>query len=482
MLMILNDLKESKDVIAVSNASLHFRRLLPEKRLLAQFPAVLEQLVKHASRHQVGDDEDTLELQDILNLRSVCKTWKDGIDEGLPKNNLLSVRPEPEKILRPIPDRYDFCITEDGFADADAEQFLRHFARSHQPQRANPFCTRSVTVTIRRELDWPGDEGWLMGAFNAVRDMLTCYGTHIWNLKLDTARSLSFEDFHRLHELVQLTPNLKSLACRVGNSRFWSEEQEALISFPKLENLAEVHFSGAPASLLGSLMQSSNSLTRLTLGFNTCAALVTNALPNLKELEVKCHSHEEFLALDVPQVKFPLEKLSVIFSDDESKTNGEIIRMLNRKWSNSLSDLSICFLGPFYTDEIGFLRQAPKRLPKLRLPHLERLTLEFYRYYSWGFITPVKNTLKFLQLQYNTGMVPTIYSERCQAAYYFCLDKWMKALKKPLEANIIWETFPHLKVLQCWDIGRLVHRSTAGDGLETQTYTRAEWQGKQGLL
>lgn len=201
------------------------------------FTQILPDLLKHLS------------INDMLTSRLVCRNWMTGIDSFLADCHSLSplhldihmeckLDLEEEEEIPPCPALPSSCVVV-LFSTEDVQRFNQNVG-GQAPTEKYPFLSRSLTIG-------PLDDEPIM-CWEEARLVLVQHGHKLWHLLLMLGDMADDEQFARIPDFLQLTPNLRSLEICTGNmnrtrvaSHVALRASQALPDLPRLVLLATHH-------------------------------------------------------------------------------------------------------------------------------------------------------------------------------------------------------------------------------------------------
>lgn len=425
------DKLESKDDIEnCSNASPYLGGLLAKKRtaavVLPQVFEILGQRINDDSNESYweswGEHVDwiTNRMEGLLKCRLVCKSWDKAIEKVFEEKRL----------------DIKYVFTKRRYSSG----FLEFFAKTHCSSTEgegvglvikNPFVGRRVLIAYHI---------YSLEKFN----FLTClqlaelYGREIWYLEVeieffpDGMPMLPDIDYHdrfysQLRELVEFTPNLKSLSIRYTLDRFYAEgrypndardksyiiqylEDQFEHPFPTLANMEHLEMDSETQIINIHILHQNPHISRLTLlkGFgNAPISLLRQHLPNLRELRIQLTSEQDFELFE-SHVTFllPLKKLEIDFYWMNIPHSGTFpfvswARVFDAIEYNLKADLCTHLLlhmpaAKNKTEEELIKRESSEC--RLDLPNLEHVEIQGFTPFCLDFLRPSRNSLASLKI------------------------------------------------------------------------------------
>lgn len=432
--------EEGRCPINLYNCSHFFQSRLMQARVTFLFPAVWRVLAfyyqdKLVDEYFVSEDtceaspttglpenltpinsRDQLKIQKlaILELRLVCRAWRDGIDhyyQHLPEEMLTAADR--------LPSRQNLKFSQ-GLGMTSREyhyKFLRHHIKSHGSSGRSPFVGRSVSITVMGYHHVMAFEGEVL----PIWVILKKYGHHVWYCTLHFQKPCA-TSVVQLSKMLSYLPNLRSLRIIYGTGGNVDEADQAILNFPKLAHLRLLDVFCVPTGIFRGLVKKAGHLRVVqTAGLNRPEIgkdlLESTEMAMLEEIALKSLTSEGFKNLRGIEGNWPLCKLFLRLKGKPKVDCGQVFRFLKSKWGHTLTQLDLSLVRENFQEG---------QIPVLELAKLKRLKLVLTNVPSVDFITPLHKSLEDLEIEANFTADWTSYPESRARSHVHILDQLVK--------------------------------------------------------
>lgn len=276
-----------------------------------------------------------------------------------------------------------------------SQDFLDHFEVTHRYGplgTRDPFTNFMVSINAQIYNDLTNEE---QENATATRDILIQYGSRIQELLLSYGYWQTVVDqYQAMHNLLQFTPNLKTLHVYFHYTQEPILEEQVFQDFPHLDKLDFINCHSVPANIIQALMRNNNHISHLRVdtrlgnqefGFE----LESLVLPRLEKLEIIYLYGVNFLRLEPLEPSWPLRSLRLDLGYLGLTELNEIFCLIRRKWGSTLIEMELELEHDWEGDYV---------MPRLELEKLEVFKLSMRAYRGLDFILPLSGTLKELKL------------------------------------------------------------------------------------
>ncbi len=418
--------------------------------------------------------------RDLLSCRLTCSTWQKAVNsfyQGASyghfdiKNQICSgINDWNGEMLWRKRINEIFVLTRHE-RNRPVEIFMQNFNETHQ-FASSPLISRSVSFQRNTLEEFTPEQ---VEAFEQATDsILTKYGTSIWYLSFFLRGDFDTHvvEYQKLCERLLHTPNLKILQICYRFKHFFdsTEKDKKLLQnevdkmdvtkFPGLEMLRLIN---VPTPILRSLLKQNDHVAQMELDLGSCNSwcpiIYETSLTNLKVLSLRIFTRKQFSLLERHETNWPLKKLTIMFDDSLNKyiSWSRIIKMISRKWSNTLIELVLHLPKPnTESDKQNVLDFSHSY--RLNLSCLQSIKLEACTPFYLDFLLSCKNTLENVQVHIKYDQLTNDFIQRTKLERgdhqieFFGFEDMMQ------DSNI-WQVLPKVKIVKICAMTNVLRRN-----------------------